>query len=85
MAYEVAGLAILLFLISLIRYLTRTDVPKIKGLPQIPGGIPLFGNLLQLGDCHPRVARGWAEKYGWPVFQTRLGDRVSPETSSHCC
>ncbi|KIX94412.1 uncharacterized protein Z520_09798 [Fonsecaea multimorphosa CBS 102226] len=58
----------------LIRYLNSTDQPKIKGLPEIPG-VPLFGNLLQLGQDHARVTARWAKEYGWPVFQTRLGNR----------
>jgi phenylacetate 2-hydroxylase len=57
-----------------IRYLNRTDTPKIKNLPEIPG-VPLFGNLLQLGQDHARVTGEWAKKHGWPVFQTRLGNR----------
>ena len=58
----------------LIKFLNKTDTPKIKNLPEIPG-IPLFGNLLQLGQDHARVTGEWAKKYGWPVFQTRLGNR----------
>ncbi|KAG9768041.1 putative cytochrome P450, partial [Aureobasidium melanogenum] len=58
----------------LIKYLNSTDQPKIKGLPEIPG-VPLFGNLLQLGQDHARVTAKWAKEYGWPVFQTRLGNR----------
>lgn len=58
----------------LVRYLNSTDQPKIKGLPEIPG-VPLFGNLLQLGTDHARVAGAWARKHNWPVFQTRLGNR----------
>ena len=57
----------------LIRYLNSTDTPKIKNLPEIPG-IPLFGNLLQLGQHHAKIAGGWVQKYG-PVFQVRLGNR----------
>jgi phenylacetate 2-hydroxylase len=58
----------------LIRFFNSTDQPKIKGLPEVPG-VPLFGNLLQLGEDHARVTAVWAKKYGWPVFQTRLGNR----------
>ena len=58
----------------LIRYLNHTDTPKIKNLPEIPG-VPLFGYLLQLGQDHARVAGKWAKEKGWPVFQTRLGNR----------
>lgn len=59
----------------LLRFLNATDTPKIKNLPEIPG-IPIFGNLIQLGTDHARVAQKWAKKYG-PVFQTRLGTKVS--------
>ena len=64
-----AATAIFLF----IRYFSATDTPKIKGIPEIPG-IPILGNLLELGTDHARVAQKWAAKYG-PVFQTRLGNR----------
>ncbi|OJJ45283.1 hypothetical protein ASPZODRAFT_17501 [Penicilliopsis zonata CBS 506.65] len=57
----------------LLRYFNRTDVPKIKGIPEVPG-IPIFGNLLQLGNDHARVAARWAREYG-PVFQVRMGNR----------
>ncbi|CAK7210596.1 hypothetical protein SBRCBS47491_000826 [Sporothrix bragantina] len=57
----------------LIKYFNATDTPKIKGIPEIPG-VPIFGNLLELGTDHARVAQKWAAKYG-PVFQTRLGNR----------
>lgn len=58
----------------IVRLLSSTDVPKIKHLPQVPG-VPIFGNLIQLGTDHARVAQKWAREYG-PVFQTRLGERV---------
>lgn len=67
----VAGLVIFL----VVRYLNSSDIPKIKNLPEIPG-VPLFGNLLQLGTDHATVAQKWAKQYG-PVFQTRLGNKVS--------
>lgn len=58
----------------LVKLANRTDQPKIKGLPEIPG-VPIFGNLLQLGSDHARVTAKFAKQYGWPVFQTRLGNR----------
>lgn len=58
----------------LVRYLNRTDVPKIKNLTEIPG-VPIFGSLIQLGEEHARVAAGWVKKYG-AVFQVRLGNKV---------
>ena len=74
MAIQTVAIAVIAAVYFLIRYLNRTDIPKIKGLPEIPG-IPLFGNLLQLGDKHATVAGEWAKKYG-PVFQVRMGNRV---------
>lgn len=49
--------------------------PKSKRLTELPGGIPIFGNLIQMGDNHVRNLASWAEKYG-PVFLVRLGKRV---------
>ena len=57
------------------RFLYGTDTPHIKGLPEIPG-LPLFGSLFELGEHHALVAQRWAKKYG-PVFQVRMGNRVS--------
>ncbi|KAI9747672.1 MAG: Non-histone chromosomal protein 6 [Chaenotheca gracillima] len=73
MAYQVLGIAILSVLFFVVKYFNRTDIAKIKGLPEIPG-VPLFGNLLQLGDSHAKKAGEWAKTYG-PVFQVRLGNR----------
>jgi phenylacetate 2-hydroxylase len=75
MAYETLALTVLSVLIVLYRYLNQTDIPKIRGLPEIPG-IPIFGNLIQLGDRHAKVAGEWAKKYG-PVFQVRMGNKVN--------
>lgn len=65
------------FLIAIIyavlKVIDRTDIPKIKNLPEIPG-IPILGNLHQLGLNHAKVAQEWSKKYG-PVFQVRLGNR----------
>ena len=59
----------------MVKLVNRTDIPRIKNLPEIPG-VPMFGNLLQLGTDHATVAKEWSKKYG-PVFQTRLGNKVS--------
>jgi phenylacetate 2-hydroxylase len=58
---------------TVLRILDQTDVPKVKNLPEIPG-IPILGNLHQLGSNHAKVAQKWAQKYG-PVFQVRMGNR----------
>ena len=58
---------------TVVKIMDRTDIPRIKKLPEIPGW-PVFGNLAQLGDNHAKVAADWAKKYG-PVFQVRMGNR----------
>lgn len=75
MSDQVLYIAVLIGLYLLYRFSNSTDTPKIKGIPEIPG-VPIFGNLIQLGTDHARVAQKWAAKYG-PVFQTRLGTKVS--------
>lgn len=75
MSFQTTGIVIIALIYFLIRYLNRTDTPKIKNLPEIPG-YPLFGSLLQFGARHAKVAGELAKKYG-PVFQVRLGNRVS--------
>jgi phenylacetate 2-hydroxylase len=56
-----------------IKYFNLTDVPRIKGIPEVPG-IPVFGNLIALGDKHALSCQKWAKQYG-PVFQVRMGNR----------
>jgi len=70
---QTIGFIVLAILYFVFRALNATDTPKIKNLPEIPG-IPIFGNLLQLGENHAKVAASWVKKYG-PVFQVRLGNR----------
>lgn len=55
-------------------WLDTTDIPHIRGIPAVPG-LPIFGNLLQLGQEHPRRYKALSTKYG-PVFQVRLGNKV---------
>lgn len=72
LVFAAAGIALVVIALHL---LNATDIPKIKGIPEIPG-IPIFGNLIQLGEVHARKAGEWAKKYG-PVFQVRMGNKVS--------
>lgn len=53
---------------------SRTDIPKIKNLPELPG-VPFFGSLFLLGKHHARNCARLAKRYG-DVFQVRLGNRV---------
>ncbi|KAK2810453.1 hypothetical protein FQN50_002942 [Emmonsiellopsis sp. PD_5] len=51
-----------------------TDIPLIKGIPEIPGALPVFGHLLKLGDDHASVCESWWKKYGNSVYQIKLGN-----------
>jgi len=79
MPSPVVAFGLIAIVYFVVRWINKTDVAKIKNLPEIPG-VPLFGNLLQLGDSHAKVAKQWAKQYG-PVFQTRLGNKVRGTTS----
>ncbi|KAJ5737831.1 uncharacterized protein N7483_002956 [Penicillium malachiteum] len=63
-----------LFLYFIYKCTLATDIPHIKGLPEIPGAIPVFGHLLKLGDDHASVCEGWWRQYGHSVFQIKLGN-----------
>ena len=75
MAHQVLGVALIAVLFFIVRFLNRTSAPRIKNLTEIPG-VPIFGNLLQLGNEHARRAGEWVKEYG-SVFQVRLGTKVS--------
>ena len=49
-------------------------MPYIKGIPEIPGAIPVAGHLFKLGEDHATICEGWWRQYGWSVFQIRLGN-----------
>lgn len=63
-----------LFAVLALWLIGRTDVPYIEKLPAVHG-IPILGNLVQLGTEQPRRLAELSRKYG-PVFQIRLGNRV---------
>lgn len=73
-----SGYLILAFVLAaatlVYRLLNSTDIPKIKGLPELPG-VPMFGSLFLLGKHHARNCTRLAKRFG-PVFQARLGNRV---------
>ncbi|OQV03852.1 hypothetical protein CLAIMM_08840 [Cladophialophora immunda] len=75
-----AGLGILvvaaILLITPICFrLLYLDFPKIKGIPEIPGGDLVHGHFYELGDDHATTAERWSLQYSWPVFQIRMGRR----------
>ncbi|KAI5303696.1 hypothetical protein KEM56_007288 [Ascosphaera pollenicola] len=51
-----------------------TDIPHIKGIPEIPGAIPVFGHLLKLGEDHASSCEKWWRQYGHSIFQIKLGN-----------
>ncbi|ETS74592.1 hypothetical protein PFICI_13076 [Pestalotiopsis fici W106-1] len=51
-----------------------TDIPHIKGLPEIPGAVPVFGHLLKLGEDHASVCEKWWRQYKHSVYQIKLGN-----------
>jgi phenylacetate 2-hydroxylase len=53
---------------------TRTDVPYINGISEIPGAWPVVGHLLKLGDDHASVCEKWWRQYRQSIFQIRLGN-----------
>jgi len=52
----------------------KTDIPFIKGLPEIPGAVPVFGHLLKLGEDHASVCEKWWRQYNHSVYQIKLGN-----------
>ena len=71
------GLILILLGLSLLLtfvLLDKADLPYIQNLPSVPG-VPIFGNLFQLGSEHPRRLAALSKHHG-PVFQMRLGNRV---------
>ncbi|KAK8110346.1 cytochrome P450 [Apiospora kogelbergensis] len=74
-----AGLTILttiaIGVLSLLYYgAYDTDIASIKGLPEIPGAVPVFGHLLKLGEDHATTCEKWWRQYGHSVFQIKLGN-----------
>ncbi|KAF1364863.1 cytochrome P450 [Lizonia empirigonia] len=61
------------FLFAVYKLLSRTDIPYIRGIPEIPGALPVVGHLIQLGEDHT-VCEKWWRQYGDSVFQIRLGN-----------
>ena len=73
--YQVlVALTFVVLLVCLYQISTRTDVPKIANIPEIPGALPITGHLLSLGDDHATVCEKWWRYYKQSIFQIRLGN-----------
>lgn len=69
-------LVIVLSLTAIVCFrLFYVDIPQVKNIPEIPSGDLLAGHLYQLGIDHATTAEEWATKFGWPVYQLRMGRR----------
>ncbi|SMR44441.1 unnamed protein product [Zymoseptoria tritici ST99CH_3D1] len=68
----IAGLGFLFWLIY--KWSTRTDIPKIAGIFEVPNAWPIVGHLLALGDDHATVCEKWWRQYSHSIFQIRLGN-----------
>jgi len=75
MSLQVIAFALVVAIFVIIKLLSRTDTEKIEGIPEIPG-VPVFGNLLQFGSDHAKVAEQLSRRWG-PVFQVKFGIKVS--------
>ncbi|GME79539.1 unnamed protein product [Ambrosiozyma monospora] len=54
-------------------YTIEPTTTPVKGLPQLPGSIAIWGNLKQLGSDHPTALQQLSLKYKFPVFQCLFG------------
>ncbi|SMQ45918.1 unnamed protein product [Zymoseptoria tritici ST99CH_3D7] len=68
----IAGLGFLFWLIY--KWSTRTDIPKIAGIFEVPNAWPIVGHLLALSDDHATVCEKWWRQYSHSIFQIRLGN-----------
>lgn len=71
MIIALIGIVIIVWL--LLKICNATDVPKIAGLPEVPGW-PIFGSLIELGNNHSIALSKMARCLG-PVFQIRMGNK----------
>lgn len=69
-----AGVILTIAIWLYLRFL-YVDFAKIAGIPEIPNGELVAGHLYQLKQDHAETLYRWSLKYGWPVFQARMGYR----------
>ncbi|KAL4790834.1 cytochrome P450 [Aspergillus venezuelensis] len=77
------ALTVLLYSIySLAQSAFTTDIPKIKGIPELPNSIPFFGHLKSLGSVHASAFEDFYRTQGHEVIQAKLGNRRVPDASA---
>ncbi|KAL4945820.1 hypothetical protein BDV06DRAFT_229721 [Aspergillus oleicola] len=52
-----------------------TDIPRVKGIPELPNSIPFFGHLKALGSDHASAFETAYRAHGHEVVQAKLGNR----------
>ncbi|KAI9038068.1 uncharacterized protein KD926_011306 [Aspergillus affinis] len=70
----VTAVVVVLLTYMLYNVMYATDIPHIKGMPEVPGAVPIFGHLLKLGEDHATTCEKWWRQYNHSVFQIRLGN-----------
>lgn len=73
-SYGILAVGVAIISVVLYNFMYGIDIPKIKGIPEIPGSQPVVGHLLKLGEDHATVCEKWWRQYNWSVFQVRLGN-----------
>lgn len=83
--YASVFLVALYAVLWLYTYAIKPSSPKIEGLDELPGGIPFWGNLKQLGDDHPTNLQRLSLKYNMPAFQCLFGNQRMVVLNSFDC
>ncbi|KAH0845829.1 hypothetical protein FOPE_12606 [Fonsecaea pedrosoi] len=69
--------AFLIVLYALYRYSIWTTIPRIEGIPEIPGALPFIGHLhyfgASSGKADATVWTEWSQKYGYDLYQAKFG------------
>ncbi|KAL5342332.1 cytochrome P450 [Aspergillus crustosus] len=52
-----------------------TDVPKLKGIPELPNAVPFYGHLKALGTDHASAFQEAYKKHNHEVVQAKLGTK----------
>ncbi|EXJ94377.1 hypothetical protein A1O1_02771 [Capronia coronata CBS 617.96] len=75
----ISGVAFLLMALLLLKLAYSTDIPKISGIPELPGAKPFIGHLHlhagASGENDAMLWSRWGEKLNTDLLQVKLGNR----------